>query len=69
MTDPATYARRAASAAFIQSGGREFAPSDGGDGHERRRQSLADLQAHAIAAGASVFDPSPEGLIRQDRAR
>ena len=24
---------------------------------------------HAIAAGASVFDPSPEDLIREDRAR
>ena len=36
-----------------------------GDG----RQALADLQAHAVAAGASVFDPSPEELIRQDRAR
>jgi hypothetical protein len=41
----------------------------GGDGHERRRQALADLQAHALAAGTPVFDPSPEELIRQDRAR
>ena len=41
----------------------------GGDGRERRRQALADLQALALAAGTPVFDPSPEELIRQDRAR
>ena len=40
-----------------------------GDGRERRRQALVDLQALAIAAGTTVFDPSPEELIRQDRAR
>ena len=41
----------------------------GGDGRERRRQALADLQALALAAGTPVFDPSPEELIRQDRVR
>jgi plasmid stability protein len=41
----------------------------GGDGRECRRQALADLQALAIAAGTPVFDPNPEELIRQDRAR
>jgi plasmid stability protein len=41
----------------------------GGDGRERRRQALADLQALALAAGTPVFDPSPEELIREDRAR
>jgi CDP-glucose 4,6-dehydratase len=41
----------------------------GGDGRERRRQARADLQALAIAASTPVFDPSPEELIREDRAR
>ena len=41
----------------------------GGDGRERRRQALADLQALALATGTPVFNPSPEELIRQDRAR
>jgi hypothetical protein len=41
----------------------------GGDGRERRRQALADLQALALAAGTPAFDPSPEELIREDRAR
>ena len=39
----------------------------GGDGRERRRQALADLQALALAAGTPVFDPSPEELIREGR--
>jgi hypothetical protein len=70
MTDPAALRQeRPTSAAIIQSGGRESAPSDGGDGRERRRQALADLQALALAAGTPVFDPSPEELIREDRAR
>jgi len=41
----------------------------GGDGRERRRQAIVDLQALALAAGTPVFDPSPEELIREDRAR
>jgi len=41
----------------------------GGDGRERRRQALADLQALALAAGTPVFNPSPGELIRENRAR
>lgn len=46
-----------------------FEQACGGDGRESRRQALADLQVLAIAAGTPVFDPSPEELIGQDRAR
>lgn len=41
----------------------------GDDPHERRRQALADLQAWATQEKLAPFDPSPEDLIRQDRAR
>lgn len=34
-----------------------------------RRKALTDLQALAIEAGKPVFNPSPDGLIRQDRER
>jgi CDP-glucose 4,6-dehydratase len=46
-----------------------FRQACGGDGRERRRQALADLQALALAAGTPVCDPSPEELIREDHAR
>jgi hypothetical protein len=46
-----------------------FEQACGGYGRESRRQALADLQALSIAAGTPVFDPSPEELISQDRAR
>ena len=46
-----------------------FEQACGGDDRERRRQALADLQVLALAACTPVFDPSPEELIREDRAR
>ena len=46
-----------------------FQQACGGDGRERRRQALVDLQVLALAGGTPVFDPSPEELIREDRAR
>jgi hypothetical protein len=36
---------------------------------ERRRQALAALQGLADERGRLGFDPAPEELIRQDRAR
>lgn len=41
----------------------------GGDPHERRRQALAELQSLANQQPSQRFEPSPEELIRQDRAR
>jgi nucleotide-binding universal stress UspA family protein len=69
MTDPAALRQEAHIGRIHSIWWEGFAPSDGGDGHERRRQALADLQALALAAGTPVFDPSPEELIREVRAR
>ena len=41
----------------------------GGDSRERRRQALDAFKALADRRGCEPFDPSPEELIRQDRAR
>ena len=41
----------------------------GGDARERRRQALEALKGVAEQQPTRVFDPAPEELIRQDRAR
>lgn len=41
----------------------------GGDPRERRRQALEALKALAEQQPTHLFEPSPEELIRQDRAR
>ena len=41
----------------------------GGDSRERRRRALADLQTLVDQAATTTFQPSPEDLIREDRAR
>jgi plasmid stability protein len=48
---------------------RDLQQACGGDVRERRRQALSDLQALADEAATKAFQPSPEDLIRQDRAR
>ena len=45
-----------------------FQQACSGHGRERRLETFADLQALAKEAGTPVFDPSPEVMIRQDRA-
>jgi plasmid stability protein len=41
----------------------------GGDARERRRQALEALKGLSEQQPTRLFEPSPEELIRQDRAR